>query len=160
MTVKERDERMKRTEISTKWRKMFPIENIIQFDLEHWRDCVWGALEVWSQRRDRSGDRLTFTGANLAYGWRGIAKTILCKGKWVVDVGCRTAATSILTGKVSKAFKVRRKVFGCLSRDEGEREGGLRCAMSREGRGVWERGKGKGEGRRRREGRKGRGVHS
>jgi hypothetical protein len=37
---------------------------------------------------------------------------------------------SILTGKVSKAFTVRRKVLGCLSRDEGEREMGLRCAIS------------------------------
>jgi hypothetical protein len=32
---------MKRMEISTKWREVFPIENIIQFDLEHWGDWMW-----------------------------------------------------------------------------------------------------------------------
>jgi hypothetical protein len=53
--------------------------------------------------------------------------------------------SQVLTGKLSKAFIVRRIVLGCLSRDEGTR-GGLRCAMSR----GKEKGKGKG-GRRERE---------
>jgi hypothetical protein len=77
-----------------------------------------------------------------------------------VDVGCRTAAMSILTGKVNKAFKVRRKVLGCLSRDEGEREGGVRCAMSRERSGVSGKGKRRREKGGRGEGRRGRGAHS
>jgi hypothetical protein len=57
------------------------------------------------------------------------------------DVGL--VQCSILTGRENSAFNVRRKVLGCLSLDEGEREGGLRCAMSREG-------KGRGGGRRER----------
>lgn len=40
--------------------------------------------------------------------------------------------SEILTGKESRACNVRRNVFGCLSRDEDERGGGLWCAMSRE----------------------------
>jgi hypothetical protein len=68
-----------RMEISTKWRKMFSIEDVIQFDLEHWRDCVGALLRI-----DHSGivavDGLTFTGPNLSHGRRGIAKPILCKG--------------------------------------------------------------------------------
>jgi hypothetical protein len=38
----------------------------------------------------------------------------------------------IQTGKVSRAFIVRRNVLGCLSRDEGAR-GGIRCAMVERG---------------------------
>lgn len=53
---------------------------------------------------------------------------------------------SILTGKESRAFIVRRIVFGCLSRDGGPR-GEVRRVISRE---QWERsaqGRGRGEGK-------------
>jgi hypothetical protein len=94
---------------------------------------------------------LTFARANLAHGRRGIAKTKLAEGVREQIV----MKIPILTGKVSRAFIVRRNVLGCLSRDGGAR-GELRCVMAREKRRELEGGRGKG-GREREKGREGRG---
>ena len=58
----------------TQWRKVFSIENIIQFDLEHRGDYV--RLFEFNLGPIR-GDRPTFTRPNFTYRGGGITKTIL-----------------------------------------------------------------------------------
>jgi len=138
---------------------MFPIQHVIQFNLEHRGDYVSARL-TFDREKIIGQDKPTFAGANLAYSRRGIAKTILWEG--VRSRQC--AKISILTGKESKAFIVRRNVLGCLSRDRGAR-GEVSCFMSREkrreqggrtgGRGGGERGVGGGRERRARGGERG-----
>src|SRR6266478_6021650 len=135
---------------------MFPIQHVIQFNLEHRGDYVSARL-TFDREKIIGQDKPTFAGANLAYSRRGIAKTILWEG--VRSRQC--AKISILTGKESRAFIVRRNVLGCLSRDGGAR-GEVWCFMSREkrreqggrtgGRGGGERGVGGGRERRARGG--------
>jgi len=63
-------------EMATKRGKMFPIEHVIQFDLEHGRDWVRALLGIEHGKVEGQVKR-TFAGANLAHSRRGIAKTIL-----------------------------------------------------------------------------------
>ena len=55
---------------------MFPIEHVIQFNLEHRGDYV--SVHLTFDRDEIIGrDKPTFARANLAYSRRGVAKTIL-----------------------------------------------------------------------------------
>jgi hypothetical protein len=54
---------------------MFPIEHIIQFNLEHRGDYV--SVRLTYDHDEIGRDKPTFARANLAYSRRGIAKTIL-----------------------------------------------------------------------------------
>jgi hypothetical protein len=54
---------------------MFPIEHVIQFNLEHRGDYV--SVRLTNDLDEIIGDKPTFARANLAYSRRGIAKTML-----------------------------------------------------------------------------------
>ena len=55
---------------------MFPIEYVIQFNLEHRCDCVSVRL-TFDHEKIIGREKPTFARANLAYSRRGIAKTML-----------------------------------------------------------------------------------
>lgn len=55
---------------------MFPIEHVVQFNLEHWGDYVSMRL-AFDRNKIIGRDKLTFARADLAYSRRGIAKSML-----------------------------------------------------------------------------------